>query len=235
MATNIMTPPIVTNGLVLALDAANSKSYVSGSTTWNDLSGNNNNGTLVNGPTYSSANGGSLVFNGSNDYITLKTQLFYNIANPEFTLSFICKPNTLTSRRLYSEGDNTPTVSRLFFGLNASGVIDLGMGDFGLSDGTITPSPNLTLTINEWVALTVTNKNDTTVFYKNGVVWSTRTHFIQSNRPIIAGESRIGRVYGTSAEYFSGSIPITQIYNRALSAQEILQNYNAQKSRFNLQ
>jgi hypothetical protein len=59
-------PNVVTNGLVLNLDAANTKSYVSGSTTWRDLSGNGNNGTLVNGPTFSSNYGGGIVFNGSN-------------------------------------------------------------------------------------------------------------------------------------------------------------------------
>jgi len=225
-------PNVVTNGLVLALDAANPKSYVSGSSTWNDLSGNNNSGSLVNGPTFSSANNGSIIFDGSNDYIPLTTQLFYNIANPEFTLSFVCKPNTLILRRLYSEGSSN--LSRIFFGLNSSGVIDLGIGDSTLQDGTIIPSPNLILTVNEWVSLTVTNKNDTTVFYKNGVVWSTRTHFIQSSSPIVIGESRIGRQYGGFGEYFSGNIASTQIYNRALTASEVLQNYNALKSRYNL-
>jgi hypothetical protein len=225
-------PNIVTDGLVLALDAANTKSYISGSTMWNDLSGNGNNGTLTNGPTFSSANNGSIVFDGTNDYIPLTTQIFYNTSNPEFTLSFICKPNASTVQRLYSEGGSN--LGRLFFGINASGVIDLGIGNSTLQDGTITPSPNLTLTVNEWVSLTVTNKNDTTVFYKNGVVWSTRTHFIQSSSPISAGESRIGRIYGTGGEYFNGNIPIAQIYNRALSVSEVLQNYNGQKARFNL-
>ena len=63
-------PRTITDGLVLCLDAANSKSYPGSGTTWTDLSGNGNNGTLVNGPTYSSSNGGSLVFDGTNDYIT---------------------------------------------------------------------------------------------------------------------------------------------------------------------
>jgi hypothetical protein len=61
------SPKIVTDGLVLYLDAANSKSYVSGSTTWSDLSRGGNNGTLTNGPTYSSAKGGIIILDGSND------------------------------------------------------------------------------------------------------------------------------------------------------------------------
>ena len=59
---------IVTNGLVLALDAANRRSYISGSFVWNDISGNRNSGSLINGPTFDSANGGSIVFDGTNDY-----------------------------------------------------------------------------------------------------------------------------------------------------------------------
>ena len=65
------SPKIVTDGLVLYMDAANSKSYVSGSTTWNDISRSGNNGTLINGPTFNSSNGGSIVFDGTNDYVNL--------------------------------------------------------------------------------------------------------------------------------------------------------------------
>jgi hypothetical protein len=72
-------PHIVTDGLILSLDAANNKSYPRSGTTWNDLSGNGNNGTLVNGPTFSSANGGSIVFDGTNDVVsTTLVQTFVN-------------------------------------------------------------------------------------------------------------------------------------------------------------
>ena len=69
MAFNF-SPKIVTDGLVLCLDAANSKSIVSGSTTWNDLSRGGNNGNLVNGPTFNSGNGGSILFDGVDDYVS---------------------------------------------------------------------------------------------------------------------------------------------------------------------
>jgi hypothetical protein len=65
------SPRIVTDGLVLALDAANSLSYPGSGTTWTDLSGKGNNGTLVNGPTFDQANGGSIVFDGTDDYVNL--------------------------------------------------------------------------------------------------------------------------------------------------------------------
>ena len=62
-------PNVVYNGLVLYLDAANNKSYVSGSTSWNDLTSNQNVGTLTNGPTFNTGSGGSIVFDGVDDYV----------------------------------------------------------------------------------------------------------------------------------------------------------------------
>ena len=69
MATKY-SPKIITNGLVLSLDAANNKSYPRSGTTWTDLSGNNNTGTLTNGPTFNAGNQGSIVFDGVDDYIS---------------------------------------------------------------------------------------------------------------------------------------------------------------------
>lgn len=67
-------PNIVTDGLVLYLDAANTKSYPGSGTTWNDLSGNGNNGTLINGYIFNSIGNGNLVFDGSNDYVNINAQ-----------------------------------------------------------------------------------------------------------------------------------------------------------------
>jgi len=75
MAIYKNTPPVVTSGLVLCLDAANRQSYVSGSTTWRDLSGNGNNGTLVNGTSFSTEIGGCMVFNGINNYVSFDNPL----------------------------------------------------------------------------------------------------------------------------------------------------------------
>ena len=76
------SPKIITDGLVLYLDAANPYSYVSGSTVWNDISRGGNNGTLINGPTFSSANNGSIVFDGTNDYVINNTVSGSGIVNP---------------------------------------------------------------------------------------------------------------------------------------------------------
>ena len=82
------SPKVVTDGLVLYLDAANPKSYVSGSTAWNDVSRGGNNGTLTNGPTFNSANGGSIVFDGVNDYVALGNISSLILANNQFTISY---------------------------------------------------------------------------------------------------------------------------------------------------
>ena len=71
-------PNVVYNGLVLYLDAANNKSYVSGSTSWNDLTGNKNVGTLTNGPTFNTGSGGSIVFDGVDDYVNLGTSINFS-------------------------------------------------------------------------------------------------------------------------------------------------------------
>ena len=96
MATQYAFGKIVTNGLVLALDAANPKSYVSGSTTWRDLSGNNNSGSLVNGPTYSSDSGGSIVLDGVDDGVTVPTKTTLQPPT-SLTLESIFKINNYTN------------------------------------------------------------------------------------------------------------------------------------------
>jgi hypothetical protein len=87
------SPSIATNGLVLCLDAANRKSYPGSGTTWTDLSGNGNNGTLTNGPTYSSANGGSLSFDGTNDVVNSTTSIIDRADGQEITVSCWIKPS----------------------------------------------------------------------------------------------------------------------------------------------
>ena len=84
MSTSFAFTPIVTDGLILYLDAANTKSYISGSTDWYDLTTYNNDGTLTNGPTFSSTNGGSIVFDGVNDYVQVNNS---DILNPTQTIT----------------------------------------------------------------------------------------------------------------------------------------------------
>ena len=145
MSTLSGGPNIVTNGLVLSLDAANPKSYVSGSTTWNDISRGGNNGTLINGPTFNSANGGSIVFDGVNDFISLSGP--YSLTK-NYTLRFIFKTNTISATTAYFQMINSlsPTAqnsmklewNNRFIAYNNSGTIQSYAFAFPLS-----PSFNL--------------------------------------------------------------------------------------------
>ena len=88
-------PTIVTNGLILNLDASNTSSYPGTGTVWTDLSGQNNNGTLVNGVGYSSVNGGTLTFDGVNDYVNMGN--IFNFGTGDFTYEVVVLYNNLTS------------------------------------------------------------------------------------------------------------------------------------------
>ena len=99
---------IITDGLVIALDAANTKSYPGSGTTWSDLSGNSNNGTLTNGPTFNSRNGGSIVFDGVDDYVTLGTPSILNGVQLPLTICGWGNLSTVSGfRTLYGVYSNT--------------------------------------------------------------------------------------------------------------------------------
>jgi hypothetical protein len=232
MAVQYSNAKIVTNGLVLALDAADRNSYVSGSTTWNDLSGNGNGGVIL-GPTYNSSNGGALFFpNASNAYVSGSSPNLPS-GNSAFTKSVWVqsgyKGTNVNHPNIISWGNNsTNNKNGLSLQTDASNNAQIlhwfYANDYTCSINDIT---------NTWANITVTYNPPTLVFYVNAVSQSTQT---VTGTPNVSGSINleIGK-YTTNSNYnFSGSIANVQIYNRALSAQEVQQNYNAQKSRFNL-
>jgi hypothetical protein len=222
-------PNIVTNGLVLHLDAANTKSYPGSGTTWVDKSGYGNNGTLTNGPTFSSLNGGSIVFDGTNDYVSI-----LNNTTVSFTIG--CWINTTATSYTGTQG------------YEGNGIVwsDVGgvANDFVLSilnnkaswftgDNTTTINSTTTINTGAWFYITVVKNgsNSTKELFINSISESTGTSgtsTLTANPNIAIGGNTL------DSKYFSGKIAQVQIYNRALSAQEVLQNYNATKSRFNL-
>jgi len=215
-------PRIVTSGLVLSLDASDLNSYPGSGTVWTDLSGNSNTGTLVGSPTYSSANGGSIIFNGTTQYVTDTI----NIASTAFTIICWVYPNvTPASNTFFSVG--TISITRRALHLR---MVDNTSFLFGMYFDDL--SATVTAVTGVWNCFAVTL---TTGFvqsiYQNGIFNTSRTaggYYVGNTT------CNIGRFVQSGAEYFNGNIPIVQVYNRALSATEILQNYNAQKSRFNL-
>jgi hypothetical protein len=255
-------PHIVTDGLVLSLDAANIKSYASGSTTWFDKSGFGTNGTLTNGPTFSSANGGIIVFDGVNDYInnTVNLTQINNIANSSsFTFSstfrLLAMPAVSAANcgGILMKGSYNPsyglnigfsgdsggfrTTAQVFYGIrNLTGTAGVTPGY-----GIFSEYSNSTLLVGQWYKVDMvhefTGTTHTLTLYINGVLdrQATSTNSLYPiNFQNTATLSIGNQILGGNIAYTNTQISNTQIYNKALTASEVLQNYNATKSRFGL-
>jgi hypothetical protein len=215
-------PSVVTNGLVLALDAADRNSYPGSGTVWNDLSGNNNSGSLVSGPTFSSANGGSIVFNGSNQFINCG-----NNSSVQITVGTISAWVRTTSPGASFRSIIAKQLAwGLFIADNILVTYDWGTGTtrttgINIADGTW-----------KYTALTFTQTvgtpSNNAIVYLNGT--SVLTTTVQHNNHTV----NLQIAEANAFQNLNGNIANAQVYNRALSATEIAQNYNALKSRFNL-
>ena len=228
MAT-LYSPKIVTDGLVLCLDAGNNKSYPSSGTTWNDLSGNGNTGTLVNGPAFNSANGGSIVFDGTNDYVVSSN------FTPNFSTKTLSGWVKLSS--IIQQGGGLITLQSIDGTVFDSIVYnEIGQGwGFGSNGFSRTGwSGVLETSTSDWVNITATYENSNYKLYRNGVLIQTLTSFSNLNFNFNSNVQLGYRHSGGSGAYLAANIAHALIYNRALSASEILQNYNATKARFGL-
>ena len=214
---------IVTNGLVLALDAGNTKSYVSGSTTWRDLSGNNNSGSLVNGPTYSNINGGSIVLDGSDDYVTFGNVAALNFTTPFSIGCWFRASSTQPSIDSAIMGNINGTYTGYMLWYNNNTV------DFYFN-GAIRANSTTSILANTWYNVVGVWTGTTAILYLNGVLDASGAYSTppSNGNPLFTiGQYQISR-------NFAGNVSICTVYNRALTTQEILQNYNATKTRFGL-
>ena len=226
-------PRIVTDGLVLSLDAADRNSYVSGSTVWNDVSGNNYSGSLINGPTFSN---NSIVFDGVDDYIdcgAASTSIIRGTS--QFTLNYWFKKVSSNHDFLLGTLDHLAekgffiqwfaSDSNVYFGVfNGSrtyNYVNLPYNNNWLNfafvfDGSLLGSTN--------IAKLYINSTQQSLTNSGGMPTSVPTNVLTFF---------IGKLtnYGEIAK---GNLGNVLLYNRALSSTEILQNYNAQKSRFGL-
>lgn len=225
-------PHVVTDGLVLWLDAANRSSYPGSGVTWRDLSGLGNNGTLTNGPTFSSASLGSIVFDGTNDNIS-------NISNPSVT-------NQITCEAWFNADISNITgsiTSAWIMGREGSYRIIYGATGFSWvcrtdSNGWYTAGTFLGADINYsinniWFHVVGTYNSSFNSMYINGQLMSTGSTI--SGNVGNTGTFFIARSDAPgSVNYGMGKGSIYRVYNRALSAQEVKQNYDALKGRYNL-
>jgi hypothetical protein len=207
-------PDIVTDGLVLSLDAANKKSYPGSGTTWTDLSGNNNSGSLINGPTFDSNNLGSIVFDGTNDLVECS-----QLSSTNFTNSVWMNVDSKNTNGIISWTVGTVRRELLF----VSGDISIVYGSSKYRRGPV-------ISNGVWTNVAATYDGTTPLIYVNGV-----SQTLGSEKSAGGGTSNkcyIGRIAFVTPYYFDGKIATASVYNRALSSQEVLQNYNATKNRF---
>jgi len=215
------SPRIVTSGLVLALDAADKLSYPGSGTTWKDLSGNNKNGTLTNGPTFSGANGGSIQLDGVDDLINISSLVTSDANNVTMEIWF--KIITFGQYGVFYNGNSANSGYGFAFGACGLSTSTLYIFFGGLVCSVVSYSSMSTNTWYQAVFTRTTSPSTSNIMYINGVSRSTNT----TNNPNAPTTS-------TAIGSFPGYISIARIYNRALTATEVLQNYNATKSRYGL-
>lgn len=218
-------PDLITSGLVLALDAADKNSYIGSGTTWRDLSGNGYNGTLTNGPTFSNENGGSVVFDGVDDF----TDIVYLPQQTNSPLSVFAWVylNTLPSAGV---------ACGIWGHYGISGVnshFEMYSTYSRLRLGDVNNSTLSVFTTGVWVYAGFTSTGSTHKYYVNAselASWSGTTGAILGNPGAVShmtGRSDAGRIW-------NGRIANINIYLKTLTATEVLQNYNITKTRFGL-
>ena len=211
------------NGLVLALDVGNTKSYPGSGTAWTDLSGNGNNGTLVNGVGYSASNGGALTFDGVDDYVNIPYNSILN-SSTTFTVDFWFKSNNIATEQAFFSTTNTSLTSGYHIQVYVSKII------LQVYPSQAYTFASQTLSSNTFYNVSVTYNSGNIIYYINGTSAGTANYiFTPSNI-----DAAIGKYTAINALYVNGNIPSFKFYNRALSAAEISQNYNALKGRFSI-
>lgn len=229
-------PKSVTDGLVLCLDAANPKSYIGSGTAWNDLSGNNNTGTLTNGPTYTSSFGGSIVFDGTNDYASVPT--YTQSPTTQLTLSLWTKPSSTTqTNTLMSKWGSSSQANfswLLFLNWFGTGLYFLVGNSAGTGYSVHSIAHNLST--GSYINYTITYSSGAVNMYMNGNLISSsasaNTALKTVATPITIGADWDGGSVDTLLRYYNGNISNVSVYNRALSASEVLNNHNATKGRY---
>ena len=221
------SPSVVTSGLVLALDAGNTKSYPGSGTTWTDLSGNGNTGTLQNSPTYSSANSGYFTLNGSTQYATGT-----NASSVQITGNL-----TLSAWVVLGDSGYQGIISKMISSpYNGYGLVKAsGYFAFWTASGnayTYTYSDITYTSNNNWFHVVGVRTAGVNRIFINGV------RQIDSQSPSLSDSGAafvIGRYYSDVNNFYAGGkIALASVYNTALTDAEVLQNFNALRGRFGL-
>lgn len=215
---------IVTSGLVLCVDAGNPRSYPGSGTQWNDATSSGFNFTLTNGPVYSSSNLGSFTFDGVNDFASASDNTALNTQTP--TVEVWVKTNATTQNGFWFEKGSVNTQYALF---QEGGSITWRLTT---NVGSLTATTASFMSTSNWAQVVGTYTSGDRRIYVNGV--QVASDALAYTIPTNSSGMFIG-AYGTGTGYFyNGALSICRVYNRALSAAEVLQNFNATRGRYGI-
>jgi hypothetical protein len=228
-------PEISNEGLVLNLDAANPRSYSGSGTLWTDLSGNENNGTLINGIGYSNTNKGAMLFDSANDYVSINSSSSLNISGKNLTLSFWINSAGLASAQhgdgivAKHSGSNDGLYEILLIPSGSQNTTFFRMFGVGVYNPQLTK-----MNINTNYNITCVYDNGVMRNYINGIEegtgFTTNTNITTANTVLYIGQ----RISAGAVSAFGGNIYTSMIYNRALSPAEVKQNFEATRGRYGI-
>ena len=218
--------PIITTGLVLNLDAGNLTSYPGTGTDWFDLTVNNNDTILINGPVYSSLNGGSLVFDGVSTYGTMSYNSGFDLSSTDFTLECWFNSNSFSSPQiLISKDTNGSNFDWCLYMPNST-----TLSIYSNSTTTNVTATVPTMNTGQWYHFVVTSVSGVIRIYLDGVLYQTSTMSISNSNTI---QLTVGCAsWNLPNTFTNGKISIIRLYGIGLTGTEVLQNYNAIKNRY---
>jgi hypothetical protein len=236
------SPLIVRDGLVLCLDAANPRSYPKSGTTWSDLAGAND-GTLTNGPTFDADDKGSIVFDGSNDYVYVSTSDDLNFAGESnITISCWVKMNSRNDLNTFIMWEDRVNLNgrELRIGCSVNDGYQCLFQFFkspGGNSNSVSAKGTTSLLANVYYSAVGTFNGSIICLYLNGSLEGT-TNVTGTIQPPEAG-TNARWIFGAgelneSDRFLNGNMSNVSIYNRALTASEVLQNYNATRGRYGI-
>ena len=218
---------IQTEGLVGYWDAAYKKSYPGSGTSWNDLTSNQNNGVLVNGPTFDSNDGGSIVFDGSDDYITIAQTSGDFSQNPMTTEHWV-------KFDAFNAGGDMLLMDRTVWN-GTTGIETYILGSPKVvavrGSGVTKHDGSVTISTGTWYQICIVFSGTTAYIYINGQLDTSGTIGQVQNS---SHAMHVGNYPSNNSYNFDGNWANLLIYNKALTAGDVLQNFNAQKDRFGL-
>lgn len=215
------SPRIVTEGMVLCLDAANRESYVGSGSSWVDLVSSSNNHTLVNTPTFSSSNGGYLTFNGTNQYATAVGPA---VGTNSFTVEIWAYPTSSPANCVLFDTNSADNVGDGIMFSYVGGTFNFRYF------GSFSPVISTSLSSGRWYHMVMSRIGTTVTGYINGTSVGT---FTEAARNMSSTKYTLGTFTTRNNFFFPGYISIVRVYNtKGLTASEVSQNFSALRGRY---